>query len=272
MKRHGLPIGFGVALVVGLAIGWNVAGSGGRPPTEAETIGRGGDAPFAVVELFTSEGCSSCPPADALLGDLVRAARKDGRRVFALSFHVDYWNRLGWTDPFSNAAYTRRQNAYAEALRAEQVYTPQTIVNGEAEFVGSDAARTRAAVAAALKQRSTAGVTLRLDKAESADALAVAYAVAPVPKGAVLHVAAVERGLSSAVKRGENSGRTLRHENVVRAFTTVRPGADGKGAVQLKLPAGLVRKNVAAIAYVQQGEVGPIVGANGLDLEPRPDR
>src|SRR5262245_18067196 len=105
----------------------------------AATVEDAGDAPaapFALVELYTSEGCSSCPPADALLSKLVDAARRDGSRVFALAFHVDYWNRLGWRDPFSDPAFSERQSMYAKSF--EPRYTPQMVVNGVQSFVGSD--------------------------------------------------------------------------------------------------------------------------------------
>src|SRR4051812_37227565 len=105
---------------------------GGDPPGEAAPAGA--IPGIAVVELFTSEGCSSCPPADELLSRLVASAAKDGRRVYPIAFHVDYWNSLGHPDPFSAKAYSERQRAYAAAMRSKQVYTPQMIVNGINEF------------------------------------------------------------------------------------------------------------------------------------------
>ena len=95
--------------------------------------------PFAVVELFTSEGCSSCPPAEALLNQIHPRAAKSGQRIYTLAFHVDYWDRLGWKDPFSEAAYSQRQNSYANGFGEDRIYTPQMIVNGRGGFVGSDA-------------------------------------------------------------------------------------------------------------------------------------
>src|SRR5438045_1264832 len=94
--------------------------------------------PFAVVELFASEGCSSCPPADNLLAELTQQAHAQGRQIFTLSFQVDYWNNLGWVDPFSSAQFTQRQYQYANTLETSSVYTPQMIVNGQYAFVGSD--------------------------------------------------------------------------------------------------------------------------------------
>jgi len=94
--------------------------------------------PVAVVELFTSEGCSSCPPADRILSRLTAETQRDHRRIYTLSFHVDYWDRLGWRDPYSSSANSDRQRQYAELMKLQSVYTPQMIVNGRIEFVGSD--------------------------------------------------------------------------------------------------------------------------------------
>src|SRR6266853_1866752 len=112
--------GVTVALLGRMFAGTGPAGYGEKARTED---GKESEAPFAVVELFTSEGCSSCPPADALLGEILQDARKRGRRIFGLAFHVDYWNRLGWTDPYGGAAFSRRQQAYAQTFKNDQVYT-----------------------------------------------------------------------------------------------------------------------------------------------------
>jgi hypothetical protein len=262
MKTWGWLIILGAVLVAGaVAAHWIGAGSAADKPKDDA-------AGIAVVELFTSEGCSSCPPADDLLGELVKGAREDGRKVFALSFHVDYWNRLGWTDPYSDAAYSRRQNDYAAAFGSDRVYTPQMVVNGGEEFVGSDREKARKSIDAALKSPAAASVKLRLtDSGKKDDAgWTASYEVGSAPKGAVLNVALVERGLVSKVGRGENGGSTLRHENVVRFFRTVRLDETGKGEVELKPPAGLVRKNASVIAYVQQANNGAVVGAAAADV------
>ncbi len=223
----------------------------------------------AVVELFTSEGCSSCPPADAVLGEFAREAEASGRRVVALAFHVDYWDRLGWRDPFGQAAHTARQWAYARAADATRVYTPQMLVNGTAAFVGSRRAEARRHVAEALDRPSPAAVALEAT-GEGNGALGVRYTVAGAPAGAVLHLALVQREASQAVRRGENRGRTLQHAHVVRGFRTV-PAATG--ATMLVLPDGVAPRDVLVAAYVQQGDVGMVLGAAleavspGRDLE-----
>jgi hypothetical protein len=234
-----------------------------QPKSEDET-----GTSVAVVELFTSEGCSSCPPADDLLGEIGTDARKRQQRIYCLSFHVDYWNNLGWSDPYSDAAFSRRQQGYAKAFTSDQVYTPQMVVNGSTEFVGSDRTRARKHIDAALKQPIRAAVKISQEHEKDPSAIVFAYEVSPVPRGSVLNVALVERGLVSTVKRGENGGRTLRHENVVRAFQTTRLGEAEKGTVQLKLPADLVSKNSSAIAYVQDSDTWAVLGATAIELQP----
>ena len=200
--------------------------------------------PFAVVELFTSEGCSSCPPADTLLNELARQPQ-----VFALAFHVDYWNYLGWADPFSQAQFTDRQRAYGR-----ETYTPQMIVNGTEVFVGSDRTKAKRAIEAALKRPTVVELKLRWDNQ------AIAYEVTGAPKDVVLHLALLESGITQKVSRGENAGRTLRHDNVVRVFETVRLDQRLTGAISLKLPANLKGENVSVIGFVQAAGSSTILG------------
>lgn len=214
--------------------------------------------PIAVVELFTSEGCSSCPPADRLLIDL--AGREDAR-LFPLAFHVDYWNRLGWTDPFSNEAYSARQRAYARAVGSGRVYTPQMIVNGATEFVGSRRAQAERALQQAL--REDASTTVALTASVKDRDVDVSYAVTDAPEGAVLHLALVQRQAEQDIPRGENAGRTLAHANVVRAFETV---ATGTGTQTLSLPRGLRAENTLVIGYAQVLPTMEIVGASRTAL------
>jgi hypothetical protein len=226
----------------------------------------------AVVELFTSEGCSSCPPADELLGKLVANSRakdapESARRVYALAFHVDYWDRLGWRDRFSNAAFSERQRQYASAAKSDRIYTPQMIVNGTTEFVGSDAGAAKRAIAEAQSHAADVEVKLSRTVSNPDNAYAVAYDIDDVsrlPEGAVLNVALVERGLETAVKNGENGGRTLKHDNVARWFTTVAPKKHD--VVHIPLSDDLRRENASIVAYVQQKGPGRVLGATALDL------
>ena len=213
----------------------------------------------AVVELFTSEGCSSCPPADAALADLVRESATSKLPVFAIAHHVDYWNRLGWADPFSTASASRRQAIYSQTLGTE-AYTPQVIVNGATDVLGSDRRRLAAAVNASLARPASTTVDLKAQLTPK-ESIAVDYAVSSAAQGAVLNVAVVESGLSTQVPRGENAGRTLRHEHVARAFVTVPIDASKKGSVNVPLPPGVRRDQLTVIAFVQDGTTLAVKGA-----------
>jgi len=212
-------------------------------------------AGVAVVELFTSEGCSSCPPAERILSDLAAEARTSHKPVYALEFHVDYWNSLGWRDPFSEAAYSERQRAYAAALGEEQVYTPQMIVNGTNAFVGSNRARADAAIASALKGVARVELTI----ARTGDR--VDFRAPGAPRGARLCVAIVAPRQVVKVARGENAGRTLAHSRVVRAFATQE--LDGRGSGSLRLPR-VVPKGGGVVAFIQSGSSGEVLGATSL--------
>jgi hypothetical protein len=198
-----------------------------------------GASGFAVVELFTSEGCSSCPPADRLLADL---ARKPG--VYALEFHVDYWNSLGWRDPYSAAAYSDRQRAYGD-----DVYTPQMVVNGTNVFVGSNRARAEAAIASALVTTARVSLTARVDGTR------LIYRVIGAPDGARLCVAVVDAHRTTEVARGENAGRTLEHARVVRGFMSEKIAGGGSVALPAAINGGSV------VAFVQDTKTGAILGA-----------
>lgn len=206
-----------------------------------------------VVELFTSEGCSSCPPADDILAELARGGAADGRPIIALSWHVDYWDRLGWPDPFASPRHTARQQRYAAALGQRGLYTPQAVVDGRVDVVGSRRARLRSAIAAAGGPRAVAvSATVKRDGAR--------YEITPRLKGptdgARVLVALTESGLSVAVPRGENAGRTLRHDHVVRAFAMTTPGQ----TVALDAPKGSNPARSAVVILVQ-GPDGVMRGA-----------
>jgi hypothetical protein len=166
-----------------------------------------------VVELFTSQGCSSCPPADELLAKIAHAGKVGNRTVAPLAFHVDYWNDLGWPDPFSVPAWTERQRQYAEALGDDRVYTPELVVAGAAGMVGSQSARVQASIMAAPKQRPVAA------KATWGSGTLTVEATAPAD--ADVFVAVWEDGTRTQVARGENAGETLIGERVVRRLERV---------------------------------------------------
>src|SRR4051812_44314727 len=172
-----------------------------------------------VVELFTSEGCSSCPPADELLGRLRQDLAAKNVQVIPLGFHVDYWNRLGWKDRFSSAEFTRRQEQYTHAMKVDGPYTPEMVVDGEVEFVGNDAGRAQSTIRQQASQLETAQVKIAL---AGADQLTIQVKGPASSNGnALVMLAITEDNLSTNVFSGENGGRTLHHAAVVRELQEV---------------------------------------------------
>ena len=204
-----------------------------------------------VIELFTSQGCSSCPPAEQLLGKLAHAGTVGNRTVAPLAFHVDYWNDLGWADPFSLPAWTQRQQSYARALGDDRVYTPELVVGGAAGMVGSQWARVEASIMAAPKQQPIAAKA-------TWDASHVAV-TATAPADADVLVAVWENAPATKVARGENSGETLTGERVVRRLERVA-AAGTTGTVTVALGPW---KAGGAIAFAQRKDMR-ITGATLL--------
>ena len=211
----------------------------------------------AVVELFTSEGCSSCPPADAYIGELVR--RSD---VLALSFHVDYWDDLGWRDRFALSEAVRRQRRYARTLGHSAVYTPEAVVDGAADFVGSD----RAAIGRALTQtRDGIDVAVAMREGEILIELR-ARMLAPATEVLLL---AYRRTAVSPVGRGENAGRTLTEYNIVREIR--RLGRWSGEQRRYHVPAQSLPPDATDVAVLVQREgQGSIIGAASMPLAGHP--
>jgi hypothetical protein len=205
-----------------------------------------------VIELFTSQGCSSCPPADAYINQLAKAGQLGGRALAPLTFHVDYWNDLGWADPFSTPAWTDRQQAYARSLGDAQVYTPELVVAGGAGMVGSQVSKVERAIAAAPKQTRVVASAAWQPKQVTVTATA--------PDGADVWVAIWQDGTRTKVLRGENQGETLPSERVVRELRRVAaPGKDG--SVTIALDGSWIAGG--AVAFAQRGD-RKIVGATLL--------
>jgi hypothetical protein len=210
-----------------------------------------------LVELFTSEGCSSCPPADALLGKLLREQPVPGAEIVALSEHVDYWNSLGWKDPFSDAAFSDRQERYEPLVGRRNPYTPQMIVDGRTDVLGSDERAARSAIAAAAaaphgslvlaRQKETVQITATLPRSAGVDLL----------------FAIVEDGVVSHIERGENANRTVTHWSVVRSFANLGAVSPGR-TVPLRLDPAWRR--VRAVAFAQERETGRVLASAALEL------
>jgi hypothetical protein len=222
-----------------------------------------------LVELFTSEGCSSCPPADALLRQVNGSQTSAGQLVVGISEHVTYWNSLGWSDPFSSPLYTERQNAYSERFHLEGVYTPQMVINGAEQIVGSDRAALLHAVQQEEEQQprislrilsvSIAGNTLTVNFSTSGD----------LPKqGADLIAVLTDDSDRSNVLHGENSGRNLAHVAVARSLSRVtRVHAGGERTVQIQIPASFqAAQGHHLILFAQTPGNGRVLGTDTKPL------
>ena len=218
-----------------------------------------------LVELFTSEGCSSCPPADALLSRLGKTQPIPGARIIALEEHVDYWDHLGWKDPFSSAEATARQSEYGQAFGGEQVYTPQMVVDGRAEFVGSSDSNALRAIRDA---SHTAKPAIQLDWGKD-DTLSIHIESLTNSPGqnAQLFLAVAEDMLHSDVNHGENSGRALEHNGVVRHLLPLAkiPTAT---AFSTTIPVDAAREwnrsNLHAVVFVQNPRTRQVLAAASI--------
>ena len=218
-----------------------------------------------VVELFTSEGCSSCPPADELLGHLRQDLSAKNIQIIPLGFHVDYWNSLGWKDRFSSASFSQRQEQYAKSLKVDGPYTPQMVVDGTAEFVGNSAAQAQRAISQAASQPELAAVEI---SAVNPDKLAIQVKAAGSANAANVMLAITEDNLTTNVGSGENGGRTLHHAAVVRELRQLGQLQNGsfQASVPLKIEKDWKREDLRAVVFVQEGSGGKIQGAASVAL------
>jgi hypothetical protein len=240
-------------LVGGALVAATTLIDGGQSGAHAGDIANGP----CVVELFTSQGCSSCPPADAYLGRL--AKRPD---IVALSFHVDYWDYIGWKDPFASRETTERQRAYARVLKQRYVYTPEMVVDG----IGDDSGKA-SAIDSLLKQaarRSPKRATPDLSRDASGNLTVKLAAHRLEDESADVLLAVYDRKQSTKVTRGENGGNTLDNFNVVRHFETIRRW-DGSAALWT-VPLGQPQPGEGIAVLVQRPDQGPMIGANKLEI------
>ena len=217
-----------------------------------------------VVELFTSEGCSSCPPADVLLGRLRQEKVAEGVEVVPLGLHVDYWNRQGWIDRFSSSAYTERQIKYSEKLHVDEPYTPQMVVDGTLQFTGNDPRRAQQAILQAAQRPQLARIQITPDEPGK---LQVQVNSAAGTSGDVM-LAITEDNLSTKVQAGENGGRELHHSAVVRQLRSLGRLRDGSFAasVSLKFQKDWKRDDLRVVVFVQNPSTENIEGAATFQL------
>jgi hypothetical protein len=221
-----------------------------------------------LVELFTSEGCSSCPPADALLRQVNGTQTSGGQWIVGISEHVTYWNSLGWSDPFSSSLYTERQNAYSQRFHLEGVYTPQMVINGAEQIVGSDRAALARAVKAEEEQRPQMSLRI-LSMSVAQGTLTVIFSTSgEVPaQGADLIAVLADDSDRSSVLRGENSGHTLVHVAVARSISRVaKVQAAGERTVQIQIPSSIQgAEGHHLILFAQTPGSGRVLG---IDTKP----
>lgn len=267
------------------ALGWAVGGrtfTGGPDPWLDSNGPVAARHPVVVAELFTSEGCSSCPPADDVLSRLV-SEPLDGTVVLGLGEHVDYWDRLGWRDPFSSPAFSSRQTEYQrDVFRTAGIYTPQIVIDGQFEAVGSDVAAVRRAIARAARIPKA---SIDVAVSPSGDGqLSVHVRIDPpsavVRERADVVIAITGSHLTSDVRRGENRGRTLTHSAVARDLTALgsiaSPGQAFDTTVTVPRPPAWNSRDIRVIALLQERLSRRIVGAGSALVQttqrrPRPD-
>ena len=221
-----------------------------------------------LLELFTSEGCSSCPPADRLLETLDQSQPVAGANVIVLSEHVDYWDSAGWKDPFSSAELTRRQQDYGRQFGLEGVYTPQLIVDGRSQLVGSNFAQAREAITKAARLPKLSLEIALIDRKASKLDVRIGIASFDTREAAVF-VAWAEKRADSQVGHGENSGRHLRHVGVVRSLAMaghVKAGTQFSQQVSLSIPPGAGKDGLRVVAFVQERSTGRVCGVAQLEF------
>jgi hypothetical protein len=281
--KTSLIAGFATFAALGIVCPWmsySRAATGGAPGASregAQTETRAGQAPTpVVVELFTSEGCSTCPPADRLLAALEQNQPVAGVQIIALEQHVDYWNDQGWTDPFSSPFFTERQADYVRVLHASTSYTPEMVVDGATEFVGSNGKAALAAIAKySQAPKATVVLAQRQDSKAGAETAALSVRLEPpltnwdAHEGADVILAITENGLSSSVTRGENKGSQLSHRAVVREMKVLgQVKSDGSFTAdpELKLGKNWKRENLRAVVFLQARRSRHILGAATVSL------
>ncbi len=265
MKRFFI---FAVAAVfVGLAA-WNLPSFESKAQTNQtpKTMNANKKTPV-LVELFTSEGCSSCPPADRVLMQLEKEQKNPDAEVIALSLHVDYWNNLGWKDPFSSAEYSQRQSGYAERFKLDSIYTPQMVVDGQTQFVGSDFGTASQTISDAAKNPKT---NIEISMA-TGDKLNVKIADLPAHEAAYVWLAIAEDNLRTSVKHGENGGRTLDHTSVARELNLlgeINPtDKNFETETTIQLQSMWKKDNLKFVVFVQGKNTKKIYGVNKLNYQ-----
>jgi len=217
---------------------------------------------FALVELFTSEGCSSCPAADAILEDAQK--KYIDKNVLILGYHVDYWNKLGWKDIFSDASFTQRQEYYSNIFRLNNIYTPQVVVNGKKEFLGSDKSKLISNIEEQLNERSV--VSIKLNTVQNTEGkIDVHYSAEGVDaKKEQAILVLIQKMATNEIKKGENTGRTLHHINIVRNIFYL-PLKEKN--TNFTLPTGSSKEDFFVASFIQEKKSGKIKTIQSASIE-----
>jgi hypothetical protein len=258
-------------LVLGTAVGaLAIAGTARSVAPSPKELRQGGARTSSkrpvLVELFTSEGCSSCPPADDLLRQIDGKTTNEGALIIGVSEHVTYWDHGGWKDPYDSDTFTNRQNDYGQRFHLDSVYTPQMVVNGEAQVVGSDG---KGLLQAVLKAEAEDGPVVRIVSAKLDDNAmdAVISVAGEIPKhGAEVYAVIAEDETTAHVLRGENEGKTLSHASVARILTkTAKIHEAGETTMHAVLSGDLVAvsgKRRHLVVWVQEPNAGHVLGVD----------
>lgn len=249
-------------LLISISISWLFVSFSSKEIAHSEKVNltlKQSSKRAVVLELFTSQGCSSCPPADRLMGSF--AMRKN---VIPLSFHVDYWNHLGWKDPFCSKEYTRRQYNYASVLNAS-VYTPQLIINGQKEVIGSDSEKISTEINNLLESQQDASLTI--SQAEPINGkIHIRFSVSGKTDNTLLQIALIEKEVTTKITAGENGGVTLTNFNVVENFKTINAVKNGENEASIDFPNAVNLKNMGIVIFIQQKKNNRITAADQANL------
>jgi hypothetical protein len=219
---------------------------------------------FALIELFTSEGCSSCPPADEVLEEVQK--EYSDKNVLVLSYHVDYWDKLGWKDIFSNASFTERQEYYSNIFHLNSIYTPQAVVNGKKEFIGSNKNKLISSIDEQLSEKPTTSIKLKA-VVDTPGKIAVSYSVdGNNSKDAKLILLLVQKMATNKINRGENEGRTLHHVNIVREISSLSATAKER-SITFDLPSELKKEDIFVAGFIQDNKSGKIKAIQSSSIE-----
>lgn len=222
--------------------------------------------PTVLVELFTSEGCSSCPPAERILAKLETEQPFKSAQIITLALHVDYWNYLGWKDKFSSSLYTQRQRVYDRKFRTGAIYTPQMVVDGTKQFVGSNIKEAEKAINKAAREKKA-----KIDVSLKDHKLGVAISGIPDHKDASVYLAITEDNLKSNVRGGENAGKKLRHVSVVRSLTGIGKIAEDDNSFDIQkilhIKKDWKKKNLKVVLFVQENQSRKILGVRRIHFD-----